>query len=259
MPSERARAGYVLACCAYATQRGHPGILNMLQIAHSSPCRAGPPPHQDVFDAMKLRAASRQKVLVDSRLRDAWPAAQGGQSASPWACAPARRVVRFPLPGDYRDVRLYRGGAEPVGRRHATRLVHRRGRATREAGFPIELVPMRAWLARIRLNADEQMRFVHDSLRGCQPVQHGEQGACSLGQVTEACAGWTASSTAHAGDDEARHLEVSCAISRASSASSTGERQPVHDHGRADARLALDMKFLGMQIMIEGSRSAPSA
>jgi len=133
----------------------------------------------------------------------------------------------FRYQGDYPEMYdLYRARCRTSGRRYAARLVHqRRPRNPERPVFPIALVPMEGLAAHgIRLNPDEQMRFVHDfSSWLLSQFMHGEQGALfASAQVTESVRWSTASSTARRRSWTRRATSrCSCATSRASSASST--------------------------------------
>ena len=123
--------------------------------------------------------------------------------------------------------------------------------------FPIELVPMAGLAAHgIRLDHDEQMRFVHDfSSWLLSQFLHGEQGALfASAQVTESVR-WVDGKFYGATQvmDEARHVEVFLRYLE----SKLGKLYQVNDNlfTIIDALMRdsrWDMKFLGMQIMVEG-------
>jgi hypothetical protein len=123
--------------------------------------------------------------------------------------------------------------------------------------MPLEFVPVAGLAAHgIRLDAREQKRFLHDFTSFIlSQFLHGEQGALfASAQVTESVS-WFDGKFYGATQvmDEARHVEVFLRYVE----TKLGKLYPINDNLftiidalMTDARW--DMKFLGMQIMIEG-------
>ncbi len=123
--------------------------------------------------------------------------------------------------------------------------------------MPAEFVPVRGLAERgIHLNAREQRRFIHDFTSFVlSQFLHGEHGALyASAQVTE-CVRWFDGKLYGSTQvmDEARHVEVFLRYVE----TKLGKLYPINDNLftiidalMTDARW--DMKFLGMQIMIEG-------
>ena len=218
---------------------------------------------QDVFDAMKLASrVENKKVLVDlapSVMRGLM--LKEGKSGEPVGMRASHDAwFDFRYGGDYPEMYdLYRRAVQNQwdGDRQLDWSTDVDPRNPEKPVFPIELVPM-AGLAQhgIRLDHDEQMRFVHDfSSWLLSQFMHGEQGALfASAQVTESVR-WVDGKFYGATQvmDEARHLEVFLRYLE----SKLGKLYQVNDNlfTIMDALMRdsrWDMKFLGMQIMIEG-------
>jgi hypothetical protein len=218
---------------------------------------------QDVFDAMKLAArVENKKVLVNL----APSVARGlllkeGKSGEPVGMKASHDAwFDFRYQGDYPEMyELYRRAVQNQwdGDRQLDWSTDVDPRNPEKPIFPIELVPMEGLAAHgIRLNHEEQMRFVHDfSSWLLSQFMHGEQGALfASAQVTESVQ-WVDGKFYGATQvmDEARHLEVFLRYLE----SKLGKLYQVNDNlfTILDALMRdsrWDMKFLGMQIMIEG-------
>jgi hypothetical protein len=218
---------------------------------------------QDVFDAMRMATrVENKKVLVDL----APSVARGfllkeGKQGEPVGMRAAHDAwFDFRYQGDYPEMyELYRRAVQNQWDGD-TQLDWSTGVDPRNPEvplFPIELVPL-AGLAEhgIRLNQDEQMRFIHDfSSWLLSQFMHGEQGALyASAQVTESVR-WVDGKFYGATQvmDEARHLEVFLRYLE----TKLGKLYQVNDNlfTIMDALMRdsrWDMKFLGMQIMIEG-------
>jgi hypothetical protein len=218
---------------------------------------------QDVFDAMRMATrVENKKVLVAL----APSVARGfllkeGKQGEPVGMRAAHDAwFDFRYQGDYPEMyELYRRAVKNQwdGDTQLDWSTDVDPRNPEVPVFPIELVPL-AGLAEhgIRLNRDEQMRFIHDfSSWLLSQFMHGEQGALyASAQVTESVR-WVDGKFYGATQvmDEARHLEVFLRYLE----TKLGKLYQVNDNLftimdalMRDARW--DMKFLGMQIMIEG-------
>jgi hypothetical protein len=218
---------------------------------------------QDVFDAMRMATrVENKKVLVAL----APSVARGfllkeGKQGEPVGMRAAHDAwFDFRYQGDYPEMyELYRRAVQNQwdGDTQLDWSTDVDPRNPEVPVFPIELVPL-AGLAEhgIRLNRDEQMRFIHDfSSWLLSQFMHGEQGALyASAQVTESVR-WVDGKFYGATQvmDEARHLEVFLRYLE----TKLGKLYQVNDNLftimdalMRDARW--DMKFLGMQIMIEG-------
>ena len=218
---------------------------------------------QDVFDAMKIaRRVENKQVLVDlapSVMRGF--VLKEGKHGDPVGMRASHDAwFDFRYQGDYPEMYdLYRRAVQNQwdGDKQLDWSTDVDPRNPEKPVFPIELVPM-AGLAEhgIRLDHDEQMRFVHDfSSWLLSQFMHGEQGALfASAQVTESVR-WVDGKFYGATQvmDEARHLEVFLRYLE----SKLGKLYQVNDNlfTIMDALMRdsrWDMKFLGMQIMIEG-------
>jgi hypothetical protein len=218
---------------------------------------------QDVFDAMRMATrVENKKVLVDL----APSVARGfllkeGKQGEPVGMRAAHDAwFDFRYQGDYPEMyELYRRAVQNQwdGDTQLDWSTDVDPRNPEVPLFPIELVPL-AGLAEhgIRLNQDEQMRFIHDfSSWLLSQFMHGEQGALyASAQVTESVR-WVDGKFYGATQvmDEARHLEVFLRYLE----TKLGKLYQVNDNlfTIMDALMRdsrWDMKFLGMQIMIEG-------
>ena len=218
---------------------------------------------QDVFDALKVaRRVENKKVLVDL----APSVARGlllkeGKQGEPVGMKASHEAwFDFRYQGDYPEMYdLYRRAVQNQwdGDRQLDWATDVDPRNPEKPVFPIELVPMAGLAAHgIRLNGDEQMKFVHDfSSWLLSQFMHGEQGALyASAQVTESVH-WVDGKFYGATQvmDEARHLEVFLRYLE----SKLGKLYQVNDNlfTILDALMRdsrWDMKFLGMQIMVEG-------
>jgi hypothetical protein len=218
---------------------------------------------QDVFDAMKLATrVENRKVLVDL----APSVARGlvlkeGKSGEPVGMKASHEAwFDFRYQGDYPEMyELYRRAVQNQwdGDRQLDWSTDVDPRSTDRPVFPVELVPIEGLAAHgIRLTRDEQMKFVHDfSSWLLSQFMHGEQGALfASAQVTESVQ-WVDGKFYGATQvmDEARHLEVFLRYLE----SKLGKLYQVNDNlfTILDALMRdprWDMKFLGMQIMVEG-------
>jgi hypothetical protein len=218
---------------------------------------------QDVFDAMKVaRRVENKKVLVDlapSVVRGLL-LKEGKQGRAVMMQASHAAHFDFQYKGDYPEMYdLYRRAVQNQwdGDTQLDWATDVDPRSPERPVFPIELVPMEGLAAHgIRLNRDEQMKFVHDfSSWLLSQFMHGEQGALfASAQVTESVR-WVDGKFYGATQvmDEARHLEVFLRYLE----SKLGKLYQVNDNlfTIMDALMRdsrWDMKFLGMQIMIEG-------
>ena len=218
---------------------------------------------QDVFDAMKVATrVENKKVLVDL----APSVARGlllkeGKSGEPVGMKASHDAwFDFRYQGDYPEMyELYRRAVQNQwdGDRQLDWATDVDPRSPEKPVFPIELVPMEGLAAHgVRLTRDEQMKFVHDfSSWLLSQFMHGEQGALyASAQVTESVH-WVDGKFYGATQvmDEARHLEVFLRYLE----SKLGKLYQVNDNlfTILDALMRdsrWDMKFLGMQIMVEG-------
>ena len=218
---------------------------------------------QDVFDAMKVATrVENKKVLVDL----APSVARGlllkeGKSGEPVGMRASHDAwFDFRYQGDYPEMyELYRRAVQNQwdGDRQLDWATDVDPRNPEKPVFPIELVPMEGLAAHgVHLTRDEQMKFVHDfSSWLLSQFMHGEQGALyASAQVTESVR-WVDGKFYGATQvmDEARHLEVFLRYLE----SKLGKLYQVNDNlfTILDALMRdsrWDMKFLGMQIMVEG-------
>jgi hypothetical protein len=218
---------------------------------------------QDVFDAMKVATrVENKKVLVDL----APSVARGlllkeGKSGEPVGMKASHDAwFDFRYQGDYPEMyELYRRAVQNQwdGDRQLDWSTDVDPRNPEKPVFPIELVPMEGLAAHgVHLSKDEQMKFVHDfSSWLLSQFMHGEQGALyASAQVTESVR-WVDGKFYGATQvmDEARHLEVFLRYIE----SKLGKLYQVNDNlfTILDALMRdsrWDMKFLGMQIMVEG-------
>ena len=218
---------------------------------------------QDVFDAMKIaRRVENKQVLVDlaPSVMRGFLMKEGKQGEPVGMRASHDAWFDFRYQGDYPEMYdLYRRAVQNQwdGDKQLDWATDVDPRNPEKPVFPIELVPM-AGLAQygIRLDRDEQMRFVHDfSSWLLSQFMHGEQGALyASAQVTESVH-WVDGKFYGATQvmDEARHLEVFLRYLE----SKLGKLYQVNDNlfTILDALMRdsrWDMKFLGMQIMVEG-------
>ncbi|HSQ70751.1 MAG TPA: ferritin-like domain-containing protein [Steroidobacteraceae bacterium] len=218
---------------------------------------------QDVFDAMKMATrVENRKVMVDlaPSVARGFLLKQGKQGEPVGMRASHDAWFDFRYQGDYPEMyELYRRAVQNQwdGDTQLDWSIDVDPRNPEVPLFPVELVPL-AGLAEhgIRLNRDEQMRFIHDfSSWLLSQFMHGEQGALyASAQVTESVR-WVDGKFYGATQvmDEARHLEVFLRYLE----TKLGKLYQVNDNlfTIMDALMRdsrWDMKFLGMQIMIEG-------
>ena len=218
---------------------------------------------RDVFDAMKIATrVENKKVLVGLApsvargflLKEGKQGEPVGMRASHDAC------FDFRYQGDYPEMYdLYRRAVQNQwdGDTQLDWSTDVDPSNPEKPVFPMELVPMEGLAAHgIRLDRKEQLRFVHDF--ACwllSQFMHGEQGALyASAQVTESVH-WVDGKFYGATQvmDEARHLEVFLRYLE----TKLGKLYQVNDNlfTIMDALMRdsrWDMKFLGMQIMIEG-------
>ena len=218
---------------------------------------------QDIFDAMKVATrVENKKVLVDlaPSVARGLLLKEGKQGEPVGMRANHEAWFDFRYQGDYPEMYdLYRRAVQNQwdGDRQLDWSTDVDPRSPEKPIFPIELVPMEGLAAHgIRLNRDEQLRFLHDfSSWLLSQFMHGEQGALyASAQVTESVR-WVDGKFYGATQvmDEARHLEVFLRYLE----SKLGKLYQVNDNlfTIMDALMRdsrWDMKFLGMQIMIEG-------
>ena len=218
---------------------------------------------QDVFDAMRMATrVENKKVLVDlaPSVARGFLLKEGKQGEPVGMRASHDAWFDFRYQGDYPEMyELYRRAVQNQwdGDRQLDCATDVDPRNPEVPVFPVELVPL-AGLAEhgIRLNRDEQMHFIHDfSSWLLSQFMHGEQGALyASAQVTESVR-WVDGKFYGATQvmDEARHLEVFLRYLE----TKLGKLYQVNDNlfTIMDALMRdsrWDMKFLGMQIMIEG-------
>jgi len=218
---------------------------------------------QDVFDAMKIaRRVENRKVLVDlaPSVMRGFVLKEGKQGAPVDMRASHDAHFDFRYQGDYPEMyELYRRAVQNQwdGDTQLDWATDVDPQNPEKPVFPIELVPMAGLVANgIHLDRAEQMRFVHDfSSWLLSQFMHGEQGALfASAQVTESVR-WVDGKFYGATQvmDEARHLEVFLRYLE----TKLGKLYQVNDNlfTIMDALMRdsrWDMKFLGMQIMIEG-------
>ena len=218
---------------------------------------------QDVFEAMRMATrVENKKVLVDlvPSVGRGFLLKEGKQGEPVGMRASHEAWFDFRYQGDYPEMYdLYRRAVQNQwdGDRQLDWSTDVDPRSPEKPVFPIELVPMAGLAAHgIRLDRHEQMRFVHDfSSWLLSQFMHGEQGALSASaQVTESVR-WVDGKFYGATQvmDEARHLEVFLRYLE----TKLGKLYQVNDNlfTIMDALMRdsrWDMKFLGMQIMVEG-------
>ena len=218
---------------------------------------------RDVFDAMKIATrVENKKVLVGlaPSVTRGFLLKEGKQGEPVGMRASHDAYFDFRYQGDYPEMYdLYRRAVQNQwdGDTQLDWATDVDPRNPEKPVFPIELVPMEGLAAHgIRLDRDEQMRFVHDfSCWLLSQFMHGEQGALfASAQVTESVH-WVDGKFYGATQvmDEARHLEVFLRYLE----TKLGKLYQVNDNlfTIMDALMRdsrWDMKFLGMQIMIEG-------
>jgi hypothetical protein len=218
---------------------------------------------RDVFDAMKIATrVENKKVLVGlaPSVTRGFLLKEGKQGGPVGMRASHDAYFDFRYQGDYPEMYdLYRRAVKNQwdGDTQLDWATDVDPRNPEKPVFPIELVPMDGLAAHgIRLDRDEQMRFVHDfSCWLLSQFMHGEQGALyASAQVTESVH-WVDGKFYGATQvmDEARHLEVFLRYLE----TKLGKLYQVNDNlfTIMDALMRdsrWDMKFLGMQIMIEG-------
>jgi hypothetical protein len=218
---------------------------------------------RDVFDAMKIATrVENKKVLVDlaPSVARGFLLKEGKQGSPVGMRASHDAYFDFRYQGDYPEMYdLYRRAVQNQwdGDRQLDWSTDVDPRNPERPVLPLELAPL-AGLADhgIRLDRDEQLRFVHDfSCWMLSQFMHGEQGALyASAQVTESVH-WVDGKFYGATQvmDEARHLEVFLRYLE----TKLGKLYQVNDNlfTIMDALMRdsrWDMKFLGMQIMIEG-------
>ncbi len=218
---------------------------------------------RDVFDAMKIATrVENKKVLVGlaPSVTRGFLLKEGKQGQPVGMRASHDAYFDFRYQGDYPEMYdLYRRAVKNQwdGDTQLDWATDVDPRNPEKPVFPIALVPMEGLAAHgIRLDRDEQMRFVHDfSCWLLSQFMHGEQGALyASAQVTESVH-WVDGKFYGATQvmDEARHLEVFLRYLE----TKLGKLYQVNDNlfTIMDALMRdsrWDMKFLGMQIMIEG-------
>jgi hypothetical protein len=218
---------------------------------------------QDVFDAMRVaRRVENKKVLVElaPAVARGLLLKQGKQGEPVGMRANHDAWFDFRYQGDYPEMYdLYRRAVQNQwdGDTQLDWSIDVDPRNPEKPVFPLQLVPLAGLAAHgIRLDQDEQLRFVHDfSSWLLSQFMHGEQGALfASAQVTESVR-WVDGKFYGATQvmDEARHLEVFLRYLE----SKLGKLYQVNDNlfTIMDALMRdsrWDMKFLGMQIMIEG-------
>jgi len=218
---------------------------------------------RDVFEAMKIATrVENKKVLVGlaPSVTRGFLLKEGKQGGPVGMRASHDAYFDFRYQGDYPEMYdLYRRAVKNQwdGDTQLDWATDVDPRNPEKPVFPIELVPMDGLAAHgIRLDRDEQMRFVHDfSCWLLSQFMHGEQGALyASAQVTESVH-WVDGKFYGATQvmDEARHLEVFLRYLE----TKLGKLYQVNDNlfTIMDALMRdsrWDMKFLGMQIMIEG-------
>jgi len=218
---------------------------------------------RDVFDAMKIATrVENKKVLVDlaPSVTRGFLLKQGKQGEPVRMRANHDAYFDFRYQGDYPEMyELYRRAVQNQwdGDKQLDWSTDVDPRNPERAVFPLELAPLEGLAAHgIRLDREEQGRFVHDfSCWMLSQFMHGEQGALyASAQVTESVH-WVDGKFYGATQvmDEARHLEVFLRYLE----TKLGKLYQVNDNlfTIMDALMRdsrWDMKFLGMQIMIEG-------
>lgn len=218
---------------------------------------------RDVFDAMKIATrVENKKVLVGlaPSVARGFLLKEGKQGEPVGMRASHDAYFDFRYQGDYPEMYdLYRRAVQNQwdGDKQLDWSTDVDPLSPERPVFPLELAPMEGLAAHgIRLTRDEQMRFVADfSSWMLSQFMHGEQGALyASAQVTESVH-WVDGKFYGATQvmDEARHLEVFLRYLE----TKLGKLYQVNDNlfSIMDALMRdsrWDMKFLGMQIMIEG-------
>jgi hypothetical protein len=218
---------------------------------------------RDVFDAMKIATRVENKqVLVGlaPSVARGFVLKEGKQGVPVGMRASHEAWFDFRYQGDYPEMyELYRRAVQNQwdGDRQLDWSTDVDPRNPERPVLPLELAPLDGLAAHgIRLDRDEQLRFVHDfSSWLLSQFMHGEQGALyASAQVTESVH-WVDGKFYGATQvmDEARHLEVFLRYLE----TKLGKLYQVNDNlfTIMDALMRdsrWDMKFLGMQIMIEG-------
>jgi hypothetical protein len=218
---------------------------------------------RDVFDAMKIATrVENKKVLVDlaPSVARGFLLKEGKQGDPVGMRASHEAYFDFRYQGDYPEMyELYRRAVQNQwdGDRQLDWSTDVDPRNPERPVLPLELAPLEGLAAHgIRLDREEQLRFVHDfSCWMLSQFMHGEQGALyASAQVTESVH-WVDGKFYGATQvmDEARHLEVFLRYLE----TKLGKLYQVNDNlfTIMDALMRdsrWDMKFLGMQIMIEG-------
>ncbi|MCJ7452655.1 MAG: ferritin-like domain-containing protein [Steroidobacteraceae bacterium] len=218
---------------------------------------------RDVFDAMKIATRVENKqVLVGlaPSVARGFVLKEGKQGTPVGMRASHEAWFDFRYQGDYPEMyELYRRAVQNQwdGDRQLDWSTDVDPRNPERPVLPLELAPLEGLAAHgIRLDRDEQLRFVHDFASWLlSQFMHGEQGALyASAQVTESVH-WVDGKFYGATQvmDEARHLEVFLRYLE----TKLGKLYQVNDNLftimdslMRDSRW--DMKFLGMQIMIEG-------
>jgi hypothetical protein len=218
---------------------------------------------RDVLDAMKIATrVENKKVLVGlaPSVARGFVLKEGKQGAPVAMRASHDAYFDFRYQGDYPEMyELYRRAVQNQwdGDRQLDWSTDVDPCNPERPVFPLELAPMEGLAAHgIRLDREEQVRFVNDfSCWLLSQFMHGEQGALyASAQVTESVQ-WVDGKFYGATQvmDEARHLEVFLRYLE----TKLGKLYQVNDNlfTIMDALMRdsrWDMKFLGMQIMIEG-------
>ena len=218
---------------------------------------------RDVFDAMKIATrVENKRVLVGlaPSVARGFVLKEGKQGTPVGMRASHDAWFDFRYQGDYPELyQLYRRAVQNQwdGDRQLDWSTDVDPRNPERPVLPLELAPLEGLAAHgIRLDRDEQLRFVHDfSSWLLSQFMHGEQGALyASAQVTESVH-WVDGKFYGATQvmDEARHLEVFLRYLE----TKLGKLYQVNDNlfTIMDALMRdsrWDMKFLGMQIMIEG-------
>ena len=205
---------------------------------------------RDVFDAMKIATrVENKKVLVGlaPSVTRGFLLKEGKQGEPVGMRASHDAYFDFRYQGDYPEMYdLYRRAVKNQwdGDTQLDWATDVDPRNPEKPVFPIELVPMEGLAAHgIRLDRDEQMRFVHDfSCWLLSQFLHGEQGALyrrGTGDRERAVVRRQVLRR-HAGDGRGTARRGVPPLPRDEAGQALpGQRQPVHDHRRADARLAL--------------------
>jgi hypothetical protein len=218
---------------------------------------------RDVFDAMKIATrVENRHVLVGlaPSVTRGFVLKEGKQGTPVGMRASHQAWFDFRYQGDYPEMyELYRRAVQNQwdGDRQLDWSTDVDPHNLERPILPLEVAPLEGLAAHgIHLDHDEQLRFVHDfSSWLLSQFMHGEQGALyASAQVTESVH-WVDGKFYGATQvmDEARHLEVFLRYLE----TKLGKLYQVNDNlfTIMDALMRdsrWDMKFLGMQIMIEG-------